>query len=321
MTPGEPLASDVLVRDACGAAVLAIRRAPSEPSVVLGPSEQSLLAEMPWPLRRAEWLWGRLAAKELLRRAYGLEPSRTEVLPEASGAPAVWVDGQRHPVQLNLSHTRTWAVAAAAEFPVGVDVADDADGRRLPRIERRVMSLDEAAQCGAHLSEHTQAAVWAIKEAGLKLRVGGVFSPGARSVHILSLAPPRVADATMALSLYRLSDAAVALAIEAPGSPRPLSREQLEARYGGFCEKRVAGLDLLAIPPPLWPLLPYAEVWAAREKDVWNAPMVARDDLIRVLDAFIGELHPWVSASGPASPEHEAYAALRRAYTAAQRPC
>jgi phosphopantetheinyl transferase (holo-ACP synthase) len=154
---------------------------------------------MPWPLRRAEWLSGRLAAKELLRLAFALEPSRVEVLPEKSGAPAVWVDGERHPVQLNLSHTRTWAVAAAAEFTVGVDVADDADGRRLPKIERRVMSGDEAAQCAAHSNERTQAAVWAVKEAGLKLRVGGVFSPGARSVHILSLSPAQVADPTMTL--------------------------------------------------------------------------------------------------------------------------
>ncbi len=321
MTPGSPLADGQLLRDASGVALLAIRRAPGEPSVALGPKERAILAEMPWPLRRAEWLSGRRVAKQLLEQAYGLEPARTEVLPEASGAPAVWVDGQRHPVQLNLSHTRSWAVAAAAEFAVGVDVADDADGRRLPRIERRVMCLDEAAQCGAHLNERTQAAVWAIKEAGLKLRVGGVFSPGARSVHILSLSPPKVADPTMVLSLFRLPDAAVAVAREGPGSPRPRSREQLEERYGVFYAQRASGLELTAIPPPLWPLVPYAEVWAGAEQLVWKAPEQARDDLIRVVDYFVADLHRWVTSPGEATREREAYAALRRAYTAAQRPC
>jgi len=252
----------------------------------------------------------------LLRLGFGLEPERVEVLPEESGAPSAWVDGARHPLQLNLSHTRTWAVAAAAEFTVGVDVADDADGRRLPRIERRVMSGNEATQCGAHTNERTQAAVWAMKEAGLKLRVGGVFSPGARSVHILSLEPPRVADPTMTLSLFRLPDAAVALAREAPGSPRPMTREQLEARYGTFYAQRVKGLELERIAPELLPLVPYAEVWSHAPADcdalVRASTAQAREDLRRVVDAFSTRLSAWLGEA-PKCQEHDAFAALLRA--------
>jgi phosphopantetheinyl transferase (holo-ACP synthase) len=305
VTPGTPLAHATLVRDD-GATLLALRRQAGEPEVVLGLRERALLAEMPWPLRRAEWLSGRLAAKELLRLGFALEPSRVEVLPEESGAPSVWVDGGRSKLQLNLSHTRTWAVAAAADFTVGVDVADDNDGRRLPRIARRVMSGNEAEQCGAHTNERTQAAVWAIKEAGLKLRVGGVFSPGARSVHILSLEPPKVADPTMTLALFRLPDAAVALAREAPNSPRPMTREQLEQRYGAWYAQRARGLELERIAPDLWPLLPYAEVWAGEPS---FAPAEAAEDLTRMLVCFRARLDEWLK-SAPPSAERAAFESL-----------
>lgn len=208
MTPG------VLEPDVLGAAVLAHEREEGEPSVVLGPREQALLDEMPWPHRRAEWLHGRRVAKEVLQRAFGLEPSRTEVLPAPSEAPEVHVDGQRLPgVVINISHTRRYAVAAAARFPVGVDVCDDEDGQRLPRIARRVMSPGEAEECGAFSSIPAQAAVWAFKEAVLKLRIGGVFSPGARSVRVVSFEPPKVANEGVRVMLLRLPHGAVAVAV------------------------------------------------------------------------------------------------------------
>src|SRR5207302_9113776 len=68
------------------------------------------------------------------------------------------------------------------------------DGRRLPRIARRVLSPGEADACGAFTDDGSQAAVWALKEAVLKLRIGGVFSPGAKSVRVEALHPARVAD-------------------------------------------------------------------------------------------------------------------------------
>jgi phosphopantetheinyl transferase len=184
--------------------------------VVLGPREQALLATMPWPHRRSEWLHGRRVAKELLLRGFGLDPSRTEVLPAESEAPEVWVDGaRRDDLTINISHTKRYAVAAAARFAVGVDVCDDEDGRRLPRIARRVMSEGEAEACGAFTDDGTQAAVWALKEAVLKLRIGGVFSPGARSVRVESLAPARVSNADTRVELFRLAHGAIAVAVRA----------------------------------------------------------------------------------------------------------
>jgi hypothetical protein len=54
--------------------------------------------------------------------------------------------------------------------------------------------------------------VWAIKEAVLKLRIGGVFDPGARSVRVLALDPPQVGDVTVQVQVLRLPEAAVAVA-------------------------------------------------------------------------------------------------------------
>ncbi len=202
-----------MVQQVLGAWVLAERREPGEVELPLGEAERALLAEMPWPLRRSEWLAGRRVAKRLLERALQLDPLRTQVLPLESGAPQVSVDGvPRMDVVLNLSHTRGWAVAAVASTRVGVDVCDDVDGERIARIARRVFSAGEAEACGAFQSRETQAAVWAIKEAGLKLFIGGVFDPGARAIRVESLSPPKVISTPpMQVVLLRLPDAAMAV--------------------------------------------------------------------------------------------------------------
>src|SRR4051812_34000246 len=105
MAHGRPLVAGQLEPDALGTKLLAHERVSGEPSVVLGPRGQALLDEMPWPLRRSEWLNGRRVAKELLQRAFALDPSRTEVLPAPSEAPEVWVDGvRRTDLIINISH-------------------------------------------------------------------------------------------------------------------------------------------------------------------------------------------------------------------------
>jgi phosphopantetheinyl transferase len=212
MKPGVPL-EPFVVQEILGAWVLAERREPREVEVTLGEAERALFAQMPWPLRRSEWLAGRRVAKRLLEQALRLDPSRTQVLPLESGAPRIWVDGvPRLDLVINLSHTKGWAVAAVAHSRVGVDVCDDVDGERIARIARRVFSDGEAEACGAFQSRETQAAVWALKEAGLKLFIGGIFDPGARAIRVESLSPPRVvATPAMQVALLRLPDAAVAV--------------------------------------------------------------------------------------------------------------
>ena len=127
MKPGVPL-EPFVVQEILGAWVLAERREPREVEVTLGEAERALFADMPWPLRRSEWLAGRRVAKRLLDQALRLDPSRTQVLPLESGAPRIWVDGvPRLDLVINLSHTKGWAVAAVAHSRVGVDVCDDVD--------------------------------------------------------------------------------------------------------------------------------------------------------------------------------------------------
>ncbi len=192
--------------------MLAVRRS-EVGAVSLGLREEKVLEEFrDWPLRADEWRAGRFAAKEVLRLGFSVQPSRVEVLPAESGAPVLYVDGAMSSLVVNISHTSHWVAAAVAPFAVGIDVADDEDGARLPRISKRVFSEGEAEACGAHDSVANQAAVWALKEAALKLRIGGVFSPGARSVRVLSLNPPRIDG--LQVALLRLDGAALALARE-----------------------------------------------------------------------------------------------------------
>jgi phosphopantetheinyl transferase len=197
-----------------GVSLLALAREPAPQEPTLCDREHAVLKDLEqYPLRASEWLAGRAAAKGVLERAFGLAPSETEVLPRESGAPEVYVRGVLdQTVFLNLTHTKLYAVAAAARFPVGVDVCDDADGPRLERIARRVFSEGEAEECGAHSSPQHQAAVWALKEAVLKLRIGGVFDPGASSVRVLALDPPRVANAGVSVELLRLPEGMCAAA-------------------------------------------------------------------------------------------------------------
>jgi phosphopantetheinyl transferase (holo-ACP synthase) len=186
----------------------------------LGPREVVLAARLAWPPRRDAWVAGRAVAKAALFEAFALASWRVEILPAASGAPEVHVDGARRAdLHVSISHTRHCAVAAVSIAPVGVDACDDDDGPRLPRIARRVFDEGEAEACHAHASPATQAAVWALKEAGVKLHGGGVLTPGLRSVRVESLEPPRVTDPSMHVALYRLPHTAVAVA-RAQAGPR-----------------------------------------------------------------------------------------------------
>jgi phosphopantetheinyl transferase len=191
--------------------VLALPRGTTD--VVLGPREERAVEEFrAWPLRDAEWRAGRYVTKQLVFEVFGIVPFDVEVLAAESGAPELFIDGKRSPHTVSISHTDHWAVAAVSPHPIGVDVADDEDGARLPNIARRVFSDGEAEACGAFTSVARQAAVWAMKEAGLKLHIGGVFSPGARSIRVLSIDPPRAEG--IQLAVYRLPNACVAVAHE-----------------------------------------------------------------------------------------------------------
>ncbi len=156
------------------------------PGPWLAQAELAELAGWQAPQRRAEFLAGRLAAKQViwqLAGRQGLELSAIEIRSQDAGGqgrrPAVQVAGQPAPWRLSIAHTQRGALAAASLRPhtaVGVDLVPvDWDCRSVVRFwftpaERAWLA--DGPGFGA-------AGVWAAKEAAYKAAGGGEpFRPG-----------------------------------------------------------------------------------------------------------------------------------------------
>lgn len=126
----------------------------------LGPRERDVLAALATARRRRDWLVGRLAAKRAAAALARAPAERIEVLPAADGAPEVWLDGERLPLSLSLSHRhgRGLAVAGPPDVRVGCDIE-----RVEPRSETLARRLGLA---GADDERVTLA--WAAREATAK---------------------------------------------------------------------------------------------------------------------------------------------------------
>ncbi|MCK6448640.1 MAG: 4'-phosphopantetheinyl transferase superfamily protein [Planctomycetes bacterium] len=85
----------------------------------------------------------------------------------ARGAPRLDVAGWH----VSLAHTRSLALAALAERPVGIDVEDLREGR-LAKLQR-YFEPDELARLGS-LAPRELAALWSAKESVLKLAGVGI---------------------------------------------------------------------------------------------------------------------------------------------------
>lgn len=169
------------------------------PGSWLADAERAELARWQAPQRRAQFLAGRLAAKQLVRRLLGrhtLDLSAIEIhSQDARGRgtpPAIRVGGQPLPWRLSIAHTERGALAAATLSPrvaVGVDlVRGDWDPRGLIRFW--CTPAEQAWM--ARNPRYSPAAVWAAKEAAYKAAGGGEpFRP--RQVEILLLSSGRFA--------------------------------------------------------------------------------------------------------------------------------
>lgn len=115
----------VLARLARTLGEVAVASAPVDgaaaPRALVG-EEQSVYEGYRSPRRRAEFLAGRIAARDAVARALGVEGSGGEELEigkDASGAPEV----KGHPaINVSIAHSHAVAVAIAAPFAVGVDL-------------------------------------------------------------------------------------------------------------------------------------------------------------------------------------------------------
>lgn len=144
----------------------------------LGETERSVLAGMEVQRRRSDWLLGRWTAKAAVGHWLGVSPSRIEVLAAADGAPEAWLDGERAPVSVSLSHRNGRAIAAVADLPLlmGCDLEvieprSDAFVREwLTPAERRLVDSAAGTQRRGLLAN----LIWAAKEAGSKVRREGL---------------------------------------------------------------------------------------------------------------------------------------------------
>jgi hypothetical protein len=108
-----------------------------------------------------------------------------------------------------------------------------------------------------------------------------------------------------------------------PGHFTPLSRQELEHRYGSFYNSRKKiSLNESIVPESLRPLIPYAELWGIaddfeREKVVISSPPLSQEDLISLVDTFDPQLDEWLAGpeadSENPTNEYIAFTAMRMA--------
>ena len=159
----------------------------------LGENERRVSAHLKVAQRRADWRLGRWTAKAALGLWLGLAPSRFEVLAAPDGAPEAWLDGERVPVSVSLSHRGGRALAVVSEAPgiVGCDLEllEPRSGAFVrewlaPCEQRMIYS------CGAAQRVLLANLFWAAKEACTKVRRQGLALNVRRAVVTLTQARP-----------------------------------------------------------------------------------------------------------------------------------
>ncbi len=138
----------------------------------LGRQEREAMARFAVPGRRADWRLGRWTAKAALAPIVGVPPERLQILAADDGAPEVWLDGERVPTALSLSHRGGRALVAVtpAAGLVGCDL--EMIEPRSPAFIAEWLTPEEqrlADDCaaGANL-------LWAAKESAAKVRRQGL---------------------------------------------------------------------------------------------------------------------------------------------------
>ncbi len=90
----------------------------------LGTAERRVLAELHMERRRSDWRLGRWTAKTAVSTWLSVPPGRVEILAAPDGAPEAWLDEERAPVSVSLSHRAGRSLAVVADVPnlVGCDL-------------------------------------------------------------------------------------------------------------------------------------------------------------------------------------------------------
>lgn len=146
----------------------------------LGERERASLASLRFEKRRLDWLSGRLALKQLLRKvapaASDMRPDQLEILKAESGAPYLAPESGLGG-SISISHSQGWVLAGycphGAAFGLDLERVEPRD----PALAETFFTSDELAVISA-LSDHAQAtavtAIWSLKEAALKALATGL---------------------------------------------------------------------------------------------------------------------------------------------------
>jgi len=166
---------------------------------VLCPAERKEFAQMPGTVsRRAEWLFGRIAAKDAVRRfmADSYQARWTcadiHIWPDDSGKPhaiGAWTDTLPEAPDITIAHTsRLVVAAAAANSRIGIDI--EARGRNLTDEFTRGVFTDSELEIAASAAAAPDMTLrfWCAKEAVSKALGTGIrFSP--REMNIVAADP------------------------------------------------------------------------------------------------------------------------------------
>jgi acyl transferase domain-containing protein/phosphopantetheinyl transferase len=154
------------------------------------------------PLRRLEWLLGRIAAKDAVRQylrdrfGIALCPADVEILPDTNGRPTaagVWATQVPARPVVSLSHTGGIAVAVVADGNVRGNVGVDLEqvGRVTEPVERLAFTSEEREllqMLGSEGDRRWPVRLWCAKEAVAKARGEG-FVRGPRSFVVRDIDP------------------------------------------------------------------------------------------------------------------------------------
>jgi 4'-phosphopantetheinyl transferase len=163
----------------------------------LGARERRALEALRVEKRRADWRLGRWTAKAAVGAWLALPALRIEIVAGDDGAPEAWLDGERAPVSVSLSHRGGRALAAVTSAPavVGCDLelVEPRSGAFVrewlaPAEQRLVAAFDGPER------DRIANLVWTSKEAAAKVRREGLRLDVRRAAVDVPDATARAAD-------------------------------------------------------------------------------------------------------------------------------
>jgi 4'-phosphopantetheinyl transferase len=143
----------------------------------LGVAERRTLDGLRLDSRRRDWRLGRWTAKLAVGTWLAVPAERVQILAADDGAPEAWIDGERAPVSVSLSHRgdRALAAVAGAPFVVGCDI--ELVEPRSPAFVREWLTTAEQDLLGEYgVDDRARLAnlLWSAKEASAKVRRQGL---------------------------------------------------------------------------------------------------------------------------------------------------